>query len=81
MKLRLINLRTNLFSDENKRLLHKLVGKEIDDVDTTNKAHYYTKCGCIYKKSYYKRFDFAETFIDVFACSCGAWTTNQMKCW
>ncbi|WP_186786047.1 hypothetical protein [Paenibacillus agilis] len=81
MKLRMKYLRKDAFSEENKLLVRKLVGEEIEDVDTTNKAHYYTRCGCMYKKSYYKRFEFEKTFIDVFACSCGAWTVNQMKCW
>ncbi|TVX85953.1 hypothetical protein [Paenibacillus agilis] len=82
MKLRLNHLRKDEFAKANIRLIRsKLVGEEIDNIDFTNKAHYYTRCGCTYKKTYYKRFDFEETFIDVFACSCGAWTTNQMKCW
>ncbi|WP_028594317.1 hypothetical protein [Paenibacillus assamensis] len=81
MKLRLKYLRKDAFAEENTRLVHKLEGQEINDVDFSKKAHYYTKCGCLYKKTYYKRFDFKETFIDIFACSCGVWTVNQMKCW
>lgn len=82
MKLRLMHLRNDSFAEENIRLIRsKLVGEEINDVDLTNKAYYYTRCGCVYKTTYYKRFDFDEKSIDVFACSCGAWTVNQMKCW
>ncbi|WP_186786108.1 hypothetical protein [Paenibacillus agilis] len=81
MMLRLKYLRNDSFTEENKLLVRKLVGEEIKDIDLRNKAHYYTRCGCIYKKSFYKRFDFEETFIDVFACSCGVWIANQMKCW
>ncbi|TVX91836.1 hypothetical protein [Paenibacillus agilis] len=81
MKLRFDHLRKDAFAEENEELIYKLVGEEIKEIDLTNKAHYYTRCGCTYKKSFYKRFDFGETFIDVFACSCGAWTANQMKCW